>query len=403
MISHNEAVEIIENEFNLLPKKIIEVDLLDATGFVLAEDIYADINLPPFDHSSVDGFGVKYDEGRREWKIEGELSAGNYDEFVIAENTAIRIMTGGKIPPGIDTVIQMEDVDEIDGIIHVKKDIKIRSKQNVRTTGEDLLKNELALSKGIRLSPQNLTLAAACGNSKIKVYAKLNVGVLSTGDELVDIDVVPAQDKIRATNLYSLILLIQQANMNPINFGLVKDNKEDLKARIFEMLNSDLDLLITTGGVSVGKYDFLQDILKELGTKILFWKVYIKPGKPVVFGKYMHGNRTKLVFGLPGNPVSSFVNFLIFIKSALENYLGVEKTRNVHALLDTPLKKKDLKRHFFRGILRYETESKKYFVTEAGHQSSGNLSGLSMANCLIVVPEEILNPKIGDEVVCIPI
>ncbi|MEW5843391.1 MAG: gephyrin-like molybdotransferase Glp [Bacteroidota bacterium] len=403
MISYNEAVEIIGNEFKQLPKKIIEVNLLDAAGFVLAEDIYADINLPPFDHSNVDGFGVKFNGDRKEWKVEGELSAGNYNEFVVTENTAIRIMTGGKIPPGIDTVIQMEDVDEIDGIIYVKKDIRIRSKQNVRTTGEDLLKNELALSKGIRLSPQNLTLAAACGKSKIKVYAKLNVGVLSTGDELVDIDIVPTQDKIRATNLYSLILLIQQANMNPINFGLVKDNKEELKARIFEMLNSDLDLLITTGGVSVGKYDFLQDILKELGTKILFWKVYIKPGKPLVLGKYRNGNSTKLVFGLPGNPVSSFVNFLIFIKFALENYLGVEKTRNVHALLDTPLKKKDLKRHFFRGILRYETESKKYFVSEAGHQSSGNISGLSMANCLIVVPEEILNPKIGDEVVCIEI
>ncbi|MCL5028011.1 MAG: molybdopterin molybdenumtransferase MoeA, partial [Bacteroidetes bacterium] len=163
MISYNEAVEIIENEFKQLPKKIIEVNLLDAAGFVLAEDIYADINLPPFDHSSVDGFGVKFNGDRKEWKVEGELSAGNYNEFVITENTAIRIMTGGKIPPGIDTVIQMEDVDEIDGIIYVKKDIKIRSKQNVRTTGEDLLKNELALSKGIRLSPQNLTLAAACG------------------------------------------------------------------------------------------------------------------------------------------------------------------------------------------------------------------------------------------------
>jgi len=403
MLSFKEAVQLVENEFLRLPKNIIEADLSDSTGLTLAEDIYADVNLPAFNNSSVDGFAINYIGNNKSWNIIGEISAGNFKNYNIDLNSAVRIMTGGRIPTNTNVIVPNEDIIEDGSMLHIREGIEIKPNQNIRYKGEDLKSGLVALKRNIILKAQNISLAAACGRTKLKIYNKLVIGVLATGDELVEITEDPGEDKVRATNLYSLLAGVKEINMNPINLGIVKDDRDLLKNSISSALNSDLDILVTTGGVSVGKYDYLKDVFKEAGVESIFWKVNVKPGKPLYFGKYVKENKTKLIFGLPGNPVSSFVSFNLFIKPAILKYYGHEFFNSHFAILNTPIIKSDSKRHFVRGILKFDSDSKKYLVSVPGSQSSGNLAGLGNSNCLIVIPEEMISPHAGEEVECIVI
>ncbi|MDR3610041.1 MAG: molybdopterin molybdotransferase MoeA [Ignavibacteriaceae bacterium] len=403
MLNFNDALQIIEDEFSHLPKNIIEVNLNDSTGLKLAEAIHADVNLPAFDNSSMDGYAIKLAGNQRTWNVIGEISAGNFKNYNIDINSAVRIMTGGRLPKEADTVIPIEDIIEEQNKCILRDGVDIKLNQNIRFIGEDLKSGDIALTEDSLLNAQNISLAAACGKLKLKVYRKLSIGVLATGDELVDIAEIPGEDKVRATNLYSILAAIREIDMNPVNLGIVKDNKELLRSSILSALESDLDILITTGGVSVGKYDYLKDIFKESGVETIFWKVNIKPGKPLFFGKYRKDNKTKLIFGLPGNPVSSFVNFVLLIKPAIQKYYNQESYNFHMARLESPVKKTDSRRHFTRGILKFDNASNKFTVKESGSQSSGNLAGLSSSNCLIVIPEDIINPDAGEEVTCIMI
>lgn len=403
MVSFNEAFQIIEDEFFQINKDIIEVGIPESTGFTLAEDIYADVDLPSFNNSSMDGYAINFDGNQKSWDIIGEISAGNFRDYVIDVNSAVRIMTGGRIPDNANAVVPIEDIIEDKDKFILRDGIKIKLNQNIRFKGEDLKSDHIALSKNTFLKAQNIALAAACGKTRLKVYRKLSIGVLATGDEIVDISTNPGEDKVRATNLYSLLSAIEETGMNSVNLEIVRDDKILLRNSITEALNSELDILITTGGVSVGKYDYLKDVLKETGVDTIFWKVNIKPGRPLFFGKYVKCNKTVLIFGLPGNPVSSFVNFTLFIKSAIQKYYGKDCINFLRATLETPVKKKDSKRHFIRGIIRFDNISNKFLVKIMGPQSSGNLAGLSNSNCLIVLPEEMIDPQAGEEVSCIMI
>jgi molybdopterin molybdotransferase len=401
MLNFNDAVKLIDNEFVQLPKNIIEVNLSDSTGLTLAEDIYSDVNLPAFNNSSMDGYAINYAGDKKSWNITGEISAGNFKDYNIDVNSAVRIMTGGRISTNANAVVPIEDVIEDGSMLHLREGIEIKLHQNIRYKGEDLKSGLVALTRNTLLKAQNISLAAACGKSKLKVYRKFTAGVLATGDELVEITAGPGEDKVRATNLYSLLAGVKEINMIPVNLGIVKDDKDLLMNSISSALNSELDILVTTGGVSVGKYDYLKDVFKEEGVESIFWRVNIKPGKPLFFGKYVKGNKTKLVFGLPGNPVSSFVSFALFIKPTVLKFFGHEYFSSHIAMLETPVKKRDSKRHFIRGILKFDVLSKKFLVKVSGSQSSGNLAGLSNSNCLIVIPEEMINPPAGEEVECI--
>jgi molybdopterin molybdotransferase len=312
-------------------------------------------------------------------------------------------MTGGRIPTNTNVVIPIEDVIEDGSMLLLREGIEIKPNQNIRYKGDDLKSGLIALTKNTLLKAQNISLAAACRRTKLKVYRKLTMGILATGDELVDITEDPGEDKVHATNLYALLAGVKELNMNPINLGIVKDDKDLLMSTISSALKSEVDILITTGGVSVGKYDYLKDVFKETGVESIFWRVKVKPGKPLFFGKYVKGDKTKLIFGLPGNPVSSFVSFTLFIKPAVHKFYGLEDFNSHSALLETPIKKRDSKRHFIRGKLKFDADSKKYYVNVPGSQSSGNLAGLGNSNCLIVIPEEMTNPAAGEEVECIVI
>ncbi|MGA7838610.1 MAG: gephyrin-like molybdotransferase Glp, partial [Ignavibacteriaceae bacterium] len=399
---YEEANEIISKEFSNYKLEIEEVDLSDSTGRILAEDIYSDIDLPPFTNSAMDGFAIKFKPDTTKWKIIGEISAGNFKEYNINEGLTVSIMTGGKIPDGADTIIPIEDIIIEKDTIILKENATFRKGINIRIKGNDLLKNQIALSKNIVIKPRHIAVAASCGKSKLKVYKKLNIAVLATGDELVDITTLPGEDKIRSSNLYALLSAINEMNQTGINLGIVKDQEDEIRARITSFLNSDNNILITTGGVSVGKYDYVKSIMEELGININFWKANIKPGKPIIFGTYNNGSGIKFVFGLPGNPVSCIVNFLIFIKNNILHLLGVEKDDLFIAELTEDLKKKDGKKHFMRGMFSKNIEGN-ILVKRVGLQSSGNLAEMGKANCLIIFDEEKRELKTGEKVFCIPI
>lgn len=400
MISYNEAFALIKEQFQEIELETESVKLENSLHRTLAEDIISDINLPPFDNSAVDGYAVEYDKSINEWEIIGEISAGNYTEIKLTKKKAIKIMTGAKLPENCSAVIPIEDVEVKNNSLKLIPGSRYLNGMNIRNKASDIAVEEIAVPKNTFLKPRHLASIASCGKSEIQVYKKLKFGILATGDELIPVNEKPKDDKIRISNTYSLIGEVLEVHQEYINYGIVKDNKETIKEKVEQILKSNIDILLTTGGVSVGEYDYLKDVFEELGVKKIFWRANIKPGKPCYFGIYKIGDKTKLIFGLPGNPVSSQVNFKVYIKENIENLFGIESKQEIKAELLNDLKKKDKKRHFMRGILKKEND--KYFISSNFSQSSGNLVELSKANCLIVIEEEHLNPEKGEMVKCIP-
>ena len=397
MISYKDAYALIENEFYNLPIEVEVVEIENAVNRTLAENIIADVNLPPFDNSAVDGLAIKYDENDCEWEISNEVSAGNFSEML--ESDSVIIMTGAKVPPHFDTVIPLEDYSISHNIAKLNRDIIIKKGQNIRRMASDIAEMEVVLNKNTFLTPRNISAIAACGKSKVLVYKKLNFAVLATGDELISIDQKPINDKIRVSNNYGILAAVEQSYQVGINYGFINDNYEATKKSIFKLLESDADIIITTGGVSVGKFDYVKEIFEELGVEEIFWRSNIKPGKPIFFGKHLKGSKTQLVFGLPGNPVSCLVNYDVFVKPNTITKYGMDKQIRVKAELKNDVRKNDGKKHFVRG--RINRENDKYLVTSNFSQSSGNLVGFSQSNCLIELVEDVRNPLKGDIVECI--
>lgn len=400
MISYNEASELIKRKFDGLNLKTETVKLENALHRTLAQDIISDIDLPPFDNSAVDGYGIIFSQDVTEWEVTGEISAGNYKEFNITGSGSVKIMTGAKIPDGVTAVIPIEDVEVEGKRIKLLPNVKYHSGMNIRKKGSDIKQNEVAINKGTFMKPRHLASAASCGKSELLVYKKLKFAVLATGDELIPVNEKPKDDKIRISNTYSLIGEVVENHQAFVDYGFVKDDKNEIKNKVKQMLNSDANIIMTTGGVSVGEYDYLKIIFSELGVEQIFWRAYIKPGKPAFFGAYKQKDKMKLVFGLPGNPVSSQVNFKVYIKENIKRLYGMNPTGTVKAELLNDLRKKDKKRHFMKGLLSKEND--KYYVTSTISQSSGNLVEMSKANCLIIVEEERLHPGKGEIVECIP-
>ena len=402
MIAFDEAYKIIEKGFNEINPEIEKVLLERSLHRTLAEEVIADVDLPPFNNSAMDGIAVKYNVNINEWEIVGEISAGNYEEFELNDNSAVTIMTGSRIPEFCDTIIPVEDIDVNKHTASLKENAKVRKGASIRKKGSDIANGEIAIPKNTFLKPRHLAAAASCGKSKLFVYKKLNVGVLATGDELIPVDEKPTGDKIRISNTYSLLAVIDELNMNAVDLGIVSDEKVLLLQKISDALNSNIDILITTGGVSVGKFDYVKDVFEELGVEINFWRVYIKPGKPIVFGSFKSGAHSILVFGLPGNPVSSLVNFEIFIRENIIKLYHQPKQEYFEAVLQNNLKKTDKKRHFMRGVLA-KANNGTYEVSSEFSQSSGSLVEMSKANCLMIIEEETINPAKGKIVKCMMI
>jgi len=400
MIPYQDALGIIKDEIKKLSLTTETLPLTEAVNKILAEDIIADVDLPPFDNSAVDGFAIQFSD-RKSWKIIGEITAGNFKEIILDESSAVLITTGSKLPASVDTLIPVEEVVVEEDKIFLRENFLLSKGSNIRKKGSDLKKDIIALSKFTKLGAATIAAAASCGKENVSAFKPLTIGVLSTGDELIPITEKPVEDKLRVSNLIALAAAIKAMQHTAISYGFLPDDKKLIHDTIAQMLADDNDIIITTGGVSVGKHDFIKEVLLELGVEIKFWKANIKPGKPVVFGVYKKNGKTSLVFGLPGNPVSALVDFEIFIKPALLSLMQQREFDFVTAELQHDLKKKDTKRHFLRGVLFTENGVQK--VKSQFSQSSGNLIELAQANALIIIKEEVSLFLKGSQVECIRI
>ncbi len=396
MISASEALQVILQNTPLLSTE--KVDLSEVIGRTLARDVKAREDVPSFDNSSMDGFAVASSSLRgatqsrpRTLKIAGESSAGNTFEGQMRSGQAVRIMTGGIIPGGADAVVPIEQVTILGGS-RARFTGSIKPGQHVRKRGEDIRKGEVVLHIGRRITPGSIGVLASIGHTNVWVYKKPRVAILATGNELVEVEDRPSKGKVRNGTSLMLAAYVHCEGGDPRLLGIVPDRREHLRNRIKKSLSNDV--LLVTGGVSVGKYDYVKRVLEDLEVEIKFWKVNIKPGMPLVFGKH----RNTLVFGLPGNPVSTGVTFLQFVRPALRKMVGREDVLPMRhtATLDQDFVKTDGKRHYLRGIARQQKGE--LHVTMTGIQSSGAMSSLSKANCLLVVPEEQNALRRGDAV-----
>jgi molybdopterin molybdotransferase len=401
MVSAAEARSLIVD--SITPVSAEPCSLQECGGRVLAVDVLAPHDVPLFDNSGMDGFALRADDAQKatrespvELKLLAEAPAGRSPDVRLRPGTAIRIMTGAPVPEGADSVVEQEqtEIRNSSVMIHTAPAVG----RNIRRRGEDIRAGSVVLRKGTRLNPGAIGVLASIGIEHVTVYRRPSVAVLTTGTELVGVSQIPGPGQIRNSNAYSLTSLLRQHNAAPVDLGIASDSRSELRVSIRKALANDA--LITSGGVSVGAFDLVLDALKTEGVEIHFWKVNIKPGMPMAFGiKTTDDGRKIPVFALPGNPVSSMVTFLQFVRPGLEKLSGALKPEpplRIRAVLGEDIRKKDRKRHFVRGIARNENE--RIVVGTTGSQSSGVLTSMAAANCFIILPEEAGDLKAGDPV-----
>ncbi|HZY10336.1 MAG TPA: gephyrin-like molybdotransferase Glp [Bacteroidota bacterium] len=398
MISAQEARNIILS--SVKPLSTITVSLARARHYAVAEKIISGDDIPPFDNSAMDGYAVRYGDIKSvpiELTVVGEIGAGVIFQGTLQQNEAVSIMTGAPIPDGANTVVPIEFTEQTDQS-RVKILRNVSFGENIRRAGEDVKRGSVVLDVGTTLRPQELGVLAALGKNFVQIYKPANVAILTTGDEVIDMENPLKPGEIRNSNLYVLRGLSEELGCEVVDLGNAKDNINEIRQKVIQGLESDA--LITSGGVSVGKYDFIKKVLQELNAEIKIQQVNIKPGKPFVFA--LLGSKT--IFGLPGNPVSSMVTFLHFVKPALLKLMGrtseIESDLKIKATLVNEIKKSDGKMYFLRGIL--ESKNREFTVRSTGAQSSHLLTSLTKANCLIIIPENKDMINAGDKVeVCL--
>lgn len=395
MISVDEALNRILS--HIQPLGLEKVSILDALGRVIGEDIYAKRNIPPLDNSGMDGYALRSEDIQKACKespvrleVIEDLPAGAMSTKTIEKGKAIRIMTGAPIPKGADTVVPVEDTERGDGFVLILKAVGFG--ENIRKSGEDVKKGERVISHGDVLRPAEVGMIASLGRSFVSVYQRPLVAILCTGDELVDVDGELHESRIISSNSYTLSAQVKSCGAIPIQLGIAKDRKEEIAEKLLQGLRADV--LISSAGVSVGDYDFVKDVMKEVGMEMLFWKVAMRPGQPLAFGKI--GN--KPVFGLPGNPVSSMVSFEQFVRPSLLKMMGHKKLFRpvIEAVIKEDFKKAIGRRYFLRGYVSFENGQ--YVVTTTGEQGSGILKSMVKANGLIVIPEDLEIVRAGEKV-----
>ncbi|HOT43319.1 MAG TPA: molybdopterin molybdotransferase MoeA [Spirochaetota bacterium] len=376
------------------------VPLGDAFGRILYQDIRSEINIPPLDNSAMDGFALHWSDTRGatrdspvELRVCGEIQAGgDFNNVRVERRSAVRIMTGAPIPDGADAVIPVEYIQEDASRGTIAVLLELRQHENIRYAGEDIKAGQVVLTKGTKLRSAETGLLASLNISDIPVFQKPRVAIISTGDEIAEVgaDLKPGQ--IRNSNAYTLSSEIKKYNGLPHYIGIAKDSMSDAKELFAKAL--EYDMVISTGGVSMGKYDLVKDVLRELGAEISLETIRMKPGKPVIFGS----REKTLVFGLPGNPVSTMVSFIEFVRPALLKMSGARylKKPELLAISDDDLNKKAGRREFLRGF--FSIVDGMVHVTTTGPQGSGILRSMSEANCLIVLGEDSTGCRKGDRV-----
>jgi len=382
----------------------IEVTLLDAQGLLLAENVVTDIPLPSFDNSAMDGYAVRAVDTRSasaehlvEMPVVGDVLAGATSRAGMGPGLAMRIMTGAPIPAGADAVIPLEDTDR--GVARVRIGRPVRTGECVRRTGEDLAAGALALGAGAALGPQQIALLAAIGRDRVVVRPRPRVLVISTGSELVEVGQVPSFGEVTDSNSYLIATAAKDAGADARRIGIVPDDH----SKLLDVLENQLlraDVLVTTGGVSMGAFDVVKQALSELGT-VEFVQVAMQPGKPQGFGHL--GNRVP-IFCLPGNPVSALVSFEVFVRPAIRKLLGKRSVQRatVQAIALEGARSPAGRRQYRRGVLHREANGG-YSVSFAGGAASHLIASMASANCLVVIDESVTEIVAGSRVTVIPL
>ena len=395
MITVAEALRQILTTIN--PLGLEKINLLNALGRVMGEDVAAGRNIPPKDNSAMDGYALRFKDTLGAspehpviLEVIEDIPAGAVPRRSIAAGQASRIMTGAPIPEGADAVLRMEDAEKDGHLVRIKA--KAQCKQDIRMAGEDVREGAVVIRSGSIVRPAEIGMLASLGRSFISVYQRPLVAVLATGNELVDIDENSSPWKIINSNSYSIAAQVMDSGAVTMQMGIAKDEREDLAAKFQTALRADV--VISSGGVSVGDYDLVKDIMKEVGSKMQFWQVAMRPGRPLAYGTI--GNIP--LFGLPGNPVSSMISFEQFIRPALLKMMGHKKIfrKTVKAILKESIEKRKGLTHFIRAIVSF-TDGR-YTASTTGEQGSGILKSMVMANGLIVASEDAELIKAGSEV-----
>lgn len=376
-----------------------KVALRSALGMVLAEDVRSQIDVPGHTNSAMDGFAIKGadipTDGTRTLAVIGTAWAGRPFNGAVDPGQCARIMTGAPMPPGTDTVVILERVELEGESIRIGADNQ--PGQNVRPAGEDIARGDMVLKAGQRLMPAHLGLLASLGIGEVKVRRRLRVAFFSTGDELCSIGERLTEGGVYDSNRYTLYGMLTRLGAEAIDMGVVRDEPEALQRALAQAADC-ADVVITSGGVSIGEADFVKEGLSRLG-EISFWRIAVKPGRPLAFGRI----EDTWFFGLPGNPVSVMVTFYVLVQPALQKLMGVHNVQPLSLRMPcrSKLKKRPGRVEYQRGVMGRD-EHGEWIVRKTGPQGSGILTSMAEANCFIVLPAEQHNVELGAEVEVLP-
>ena len=404
LLSVEEARERILSHFE--PVETEKIHLTDSANRILAQDVVAAEEMPPFDNSSMDGFALRAEDTSKAapaspltLNVVADIPAGSSPTVSLTPGQAARIMTGAQMPKGADSVIPVEDTDFNDRSAgtappeSVTITRPVQSTENVRTRGMDIRAGDVILKAGVCLNAQSVGMLAMLGFAEVEVYKRPRVGLFSTGDELLEIDAPLEMGKIRDSNSSMLAVLVENANAEVLRLGIAKDTRESVTDLLDKAVEQNVDVILTSAGVSVGAYDFVKEVIEANGS-LNFWRVNMRPGKPLAFGEY----KTIPFIGLPGNPVSAFVGFEVFVRSTLERLGGVSDgiRQTVRVRCEEEILS-DGRESYLRAVLQ-EADGK-YSARLTGHQGSGNLLSLVQANALLIIPAGVKSVPAGQEVI----
>jgi molybdopterin molybdotransferase len=391
VVGFDEALEmVLSRAGNLATPETERIPLLECQGRVLAEAVRADRDQPPFDRSTRDGFAVRAPEfGTGALRIAGQVRAGEqWQGGALADGAAIEIMTGAPVPEGADAVVMVEHVERDSGAIRQMNERTLRSGENIVRRGSEARMGEAVLPSGTLIQGAEIALAAACGASSLTVFRRPQVAIVATGDELVEIDAVPELQQIRNSNSYGLAALVMEAGGEAVREPIARDNRAELVEII--RLARRCELMLLSGGVSMGEYDLVEEVLETLGAEFFFTGVRMQPGKPVVFGRLpaAEGFPAQFFFGLPGNPVSTQVTFHCFVEPLLRAMGGA--AAHGPRFAQATLAEDAMGKAGLMQVLpaRLTANRVRPEVRLVSWQGSGDLAANARANCYAVLPPE---------------
>lgn len=375
-----------------------QVNIFDATNRILADDVVATVDVPPWDNSAMDGYAVNTAllDGETPLNVQGVITAGMEASTPLLAGHAFKIMTGAPMPPQADAVVMFENTDGGKDKVCIAK--APSSGENIRKKANDIAVGDVLVKQGTQLYAEHLMLLSSQGKSDVTVYRKLRVGVVATGSELAHPGSERASTQIYESNRVGVSSILRNENVDIIDFGIVEDDEASLRA-LFTEASTKVDVMVSSGGVSVGDADYVKDIISELGN-IDFWKIAVKPGKPFALGKI--GNT--LFCGLPGNPVSSFVTAKLLVVPVIKKLQGQNGNYEplyVNANITRDVKRRTGRRDFQRATMVKNAKGE-WEVTPFKSQSSGVMTSITSANCLMVIHEDIATLNKGDSVPVMP-